>query len=108
VKNSQIPDHHVHNRIPKAGPRLEKQRITISLPKSLIEQLRNAVYWTENRTLTRVITDALENAAAQLEHANGGPYPERIAPLKVGRRPRQQPPSSLNTTEFSSGVCLTG
>ena len=108
MNNSQISNHPTHNGIPKAAPRLEKQRITISLPKPLIEQLRNAVYWTEDRTLTRVITDALENAAAQLEHANGGPFPERIAPLKVGRRPRKQPPSPINTTEFTSGICLTG
>ena len=88
----------------KAAPRLENQRITITLPKPLIERLRNAVYWIENRTLTGVMIDALESAAAQMEHDNSGPFPGRLAPLKVGRRPRKQTPSPIIATEVSSVV----
>lgn len=67
-----------------------KQRVTITLPVNLLERLRNAVYWTGHGTLARLITDALEDAVSQMEEANAGPFPERLAPLKRGR-PRLQP-----------------
>jgi hypothetical protein len=62
-----------------------KQRITITLPVSLLERLRNAVYWTGHSTLARLMTDALDDAVSELEETNGGPFPARLTPLKRGR-----------------------
>lgn len=69
-----------------------KQRVTLFLPTPLIERLRNAVYWTDNHPLAQIITDAIEDAVAEMEHANGGIFPKRLAPLKPGR-PRRASPS---------------
>lgn len=66
------------------------QRVTILLPTPLIERLRNAIYWTEQRTLTRIITDAIHDAVAEMEQTNGGTFPPRLSPLKRGR-PRRGP-----------------
>lgn len=65
-------------------------RVTVNVPTILIERLRNAIYWTKRATLARVITDALDDAVAEMEQANGGVYPPRLAPLKPGR-PRRRP-----------------
>ena len=61
------------------------QRVTVVLPTSLIERLRNAVYWTEHCTLARLVADAIDDAVTELEHANGGVFPTRLSPLKRGR-----------------------
>lgn len=66
------------------------QRITILLPTTLIERLRNAIYWTEQCTMARVIADAIHDAVAEMEHTNGGTFPPRLTPLKRGR-PRGGP-----------------
>ena len=69
-----------------------KQRVTITLPVALLERLRNAVYWTGHGTLARLIADALGDAVAQMEQANGQAFPQRLAPLKRGRpRSKNQP-----------------
>jgi hypothetical protein len=78
------------------NPRLtkaRKQRVTITLPLSLLERLRNAVYWTGHAPLARLICDALDDAVAQMETANGKAFPQRLAPLKRGRpRTKNRPP----------------
>jgi len=61
------------------------QRVTVVLPTSLIERLRNAVYWTGQRTLARLIADAVDDTVTELEHMNGGVFPPRLSPLKRGR-----------------------
>jgi hypothetical protein len=71
----------------------QTQRMTVCLPTPLIERLRNAVYWTEDRTLARVIADAIEDAVTELEHSNGGAFPTRLAPLKAGRPQRRPSPA---------------
>lgn len=68
------------------------QRVTIVLPTTLIERLRNAIYWTEQCTMARVIADAIHDAVAEMEHTNGGTFPPRLTPLKRGR-PRRLPPT---------------
>jgi hypothetical protein len=62
-----------------------KQRVTITLPVSLLERLRNAVYWTGHGPLACLISDALDDAVTQMEAANGRAFPQRLAPLKRGR-----------------------
>ena len=71
-----------------ADPR--NQRVTIVLPTTLIERLRNAIYWTEQHTMARIITDALHDAVAGMEQVNGGIFLPRLTPLKRGR-PRRGP-----------------
>jgi hypothetical protein len=70
-------------------PRPRIQRLTIALPTTLLERLRNAVYWRGSQPLAHLITEALERAASHLEQRNGGRFPIRLAPLKRGR-PRQR------------------
>jgi hypothetical protein len=84
-----------------------RQRVTVALPTSLVERLRNAVYWTGHQTLAQIIVDSLEETLTAIEHANGGPFPRRLAPLKSGRRPRKPPPAHLIATESSSEACVT-
>ena len=72
-----------------------KQRVTVFLSSPLVERLRNAVYWTETRTLAQIIGDAVEDAVTELEQANGGSFPARLAPLKPGR-PRRPSPSKTD------------
>ena len=88
-------------------PKPPRLRVTIALPLPLVERLRNAVYWTAHQTLVQIIVDSLEDTLTAMEHANGGPFPRRLAPLKAGRRPRKQPPSDIIATESESGVCVT-
>ncbi|HXX73884.1 MAG TPA: hypothetical protein VEI50_02025 [Nitrospiraceae bacterium] len=90
--------------LPRTQP--ARQRVTVSLPTPLVERLRNAVYWTGHYTLAQTIVDSLEDTLTAMEHANGGPFPGRLAPLKSGRRPRKPPPSHLIATESSSGACV--
>ncbi len=73
----------------------QRQRLTIFLPAALIDRLRNAVYWTEQRTMAQIIAEAVEDAVAALERANGGPFPARLAPLKPGRPRRRRAPARL-------------
>ena len=80
---------------------VRKQRVTITLPVDLLERLRNAVYWTGHGTLARLIADALDDAVTQMEEANGGTFPLRLAPLKRGR-PRHTPPSTPAETSETS------
>lgn len=70
---------------PGASVPAHRQRVTVFLPAPLIERLRNAVYWTGNRPLAQIVTDAIEDAVTDMEHANGGVFPARLAPLKPGR-----------------------
>ena len=62
-----------------------KQRVTITLPLTLLERLRNAVYWTGHGPLACLISDALDNAVTQMEKDNGQAFPPRLAPLRRGR-----------------------
>ncbi len=72
--------------------RSRKQRVTITLPLSLLERLRNAVYWTGHGPLARLIADALDDAVTHMETSNGQAFPQRLSPLKRGR-PRTKTPS---------------
>jgi hypothetical protein len=75
------------------------QRITILLPTTLIERLRNAIYWAEQCTMARVIAEAIHDAVAEMEHTNGGTFPPRLTPLKRGRPRRGPLPQRLPLTE---------
>jgi predicted DNA-binding protein len=63
-----------------------KQKITLSLPTALIERLRNAVYWTGDRSLASLVEEALEALVMEMEEVNREAFPQRLSPLKAGRR----------------------
>ena len=75
---------------PPSVSRCGKQRFTITLPVTLLERLRNAVYWTKQGPLAHLITEALDSAVTRLEQSNGQIFPHRLTPLKRGR-PRINP-----------------
>ena len=64
-----------------------RRRLTITLPHSLLERLRNAVYWTGQGPLARVISDAVDAAVTKMEQSNGQAFPQRLTSLKRGRPP---------------------
>jgi hypothetical protein len=74
------------------SPSSQNQRVTVSLPMPLIERLRNAVYWTEDLPLAGLMAKALEDIVTQMEEANGGAFPQRVSPLKRGRRQGKRTP----------------
>jgi hypothetical protein len=77
-----------------SASRSRKQRVTITLPLSLLERLRNAVYWTGHGPLARLIADALDDAVTHMETTNGQVFPQRLSPLKRGR-PRTKTPAMV-------------
>ena len=84
------------------SPSSQKQRVTISLPTTLIERLRNAVYWTGHGPLVGLVADAIADIVTQMEEVNGGIFPQRISPLKRGRRQGKYSPAPARKTR--SGV----
>ncbi|WP_455245143.1 hypothetical protein [Petrachloros mirabilis] len=60
-------------------------RLTVTLPSDLVEQMRDAVYWTPGVTLAWVIGRALQSGLVELVTANHGPFPKRAKPLRAGR-----------------------
>jgi hypothetical protein len=89
------PSPYVNGAVPRPAAVRRRQRLTIFLPAALIERLRNAVYWTEQRTMAQIIVEAVEDAVTALERTNGGPFPARLAPLKPGRPRRRRAPARL-------------
>lgn len=93
------------NRLPLNGldrpvmqsPPSQKQRVTLSLPTTLIERLRNAVYWTGHRPLVGLVAEAIEDIVTQMEEVNGGTFPQRVSPLKSGRRQGTRSPVQSTT-----------
>ena len=47
------------------------RRVTLNLPVELLDQLRNAVYWTPGVTLTGLIKSALCESLARMEQRHG-------------------------------------
>ena len=80
---------------PSSMSKSRKQRVTITLPQSLLERLRNAVYWTGHGPLARLIAEALDDAVTHMEQANGQAFPRRLAPLKRGRPRTKSRPTPL-------------
>lgn len=83
-----------------------KQKITFSLPTALIERLRNAVYWTGNRPLARLVEEALEALVTEMEEVNQEEFPQRLSPLKAGRRQGKRGSAPSSKPVSLRGQCL--
>jgi len=62
-----------------------KQRLTVHLPPELIDQVKNAVFWTPGTTLASLAEEALRAEVRRREKIHGKPFPERLTELKGGR-----------------------
>ena len=69
--------------IKSAGPKMV--RLTVNLPSHLVEQMRDAVYWTPGLTLAWMIARAVRVSLTELETVHQGPFPRRLRPLRAGR-----------------------
>ena len=94
---NHLPLNGIHHPMLQSSPS-QKQRVTVSLPTALIERLRNAVYWTGHRTLVGLVAEAIEDIVTQMEEVNGGVFPQRVSPLKSGRRQGTRSPFHSTTT----------
>lgn len=77
-------------------------RLTVNLPSHLVEQMRDAVYWTPGITLAWMIARSVRASLADLETIHQGPFPRRLKPLRAGR-PRLVG-QSMNLRPFGSGA----
>jgi len=85
VSISQLQSNGTHHPV-MASRFSPKQKVTLSLPTALIERLRNAVYWTGERPLASLVEEAVEALVTEMEEVNREVFPQRLSPLKAGRR----------------------
>ena len=82
------PHHMRPGSVVLSGDKPEKSRmvrLTVNLPAHLVEQMRDAVYWTPGLTLAWMIARAVRGSLKDLESVNQGPFPTRLRPLRAGR-----------------------
>ena len=91
---------HASQEIPASTKR--NMRVTLNLPVSLLNRLRNTVYWTPGLTLTALITRAIQDSLDHLEQQHGKPFPARLGELKSGR-PRKRSARELGTGGYRVG-----
>ncbi len=70
---------------PRASARDAKVRTTFHLSESLVDRLRNAVYWSPGLTLAELAETSLRDALSALEKKRGKPFPPREKDLRGGR-----------------------
>ena len=100
VVNYPVPSSSPRPRAGSDAASVEKSathRVTLNLPVGLIEQLRNAVYWTPGATLASLVRDSLRESLDRLEQRNGARYPPRLSKLRSGRPRKSRKPSPVLT-----------
>lgn len=80
-------------------------RVTLNLPVSLLDRMRNTVYWTPGLTLTALIRGAIQESVEQLEQRQGQPFPARLAELKSGR-PRKRPSPRITNRMYETARAM--
>ena len=70
---------------PATKPRAAKVRATFHLPEDLLDQARDAVYWTPGVSMASLCEKGLRAELAKLERKRGEPFPRRESELKGGR-----------------------
>lgn len=72
----------------RKGQRDVKTRVTVTIPSSLLERAKNAVYWSKGQTLAGIIVDSLERNLGRLRRQRGREFPARRGQLRAGRPPK--------------------
>ena len=62
-----------------------KEGLTVSIPKALIDKIRNLVYWTPGLTISGLVRDYFENLVKTMEKERGVEFPPRTRQLRPGR-----------------------
>lgn len=70
---------------PKRETKESKERLTVHLPLSLINRIKNVVFYTPGLTLAEMAEQALARAVDELEAKRGEPFPQRTKDLQGGR-----------------------
>ena len=60
-------------------------RITVRLPRDLVDRLRDVVYWSPSLTLAWLIAQSLRTSLTEMESLRRGPFPKRTKALRAGR-----------------------
>lgn len=86
VQDERPLSHAVTASIPEQRRRpSRKVRLTVNLPQDLVEQVRDAVFWTPGLTIAWLIARAMRMSLADMHSTNRGPFPRRSRPLRAGR-----------------------
>jgi hypothetical protein len=86
TKNERRGAASLYSRPSKAGRQQPRTvRLTVSLPRDLVDRLRDAVYWSPSLTLAWLITQSLGTSLAEMESLRQGPFPKRTKALRAGR-----------------------
>lgn len=62
-----------------------RERLTVKLPRNVIDQLRDAVYWTPGLTITGFIARCITHGVSEMEDTRGEKFPRRKMALRPGR-----------------------
>jgi hypothetical protein len=66
-------------------PKPEKERLTVHIPKSVVNKVKTAVYHTPGLTLSDLAEGAFRDAVNKLEKSRGEDFPEGKVTLRTGR-----------------------
>lgn len=62
-----------------------RERLTVKLPRSVLDKLRDAVYYTPGLTVSGFIEKTILAIVEAMEQERGQPFPRRKADLRPGR-----------------------
>ena len=85
----------------RKGKRETKTRVTVTIPSSLLDRTKNAVYWSKGQTLAGMIVDSLERNLGRLLRQRGREFPARRGQLRAGRPPKDKKPSTIGLSRRS-------